>query len=196
MSSAERAHVFGYGSLLRRPDDPPPEQARPCWLRDHRRGWNVAMDNRKTIPGYKYYVDRVTGERPDVYVTFLNIRPAPGHRVNGVAFPVQERDLDALDKRERNYERVEVTHLLEADLDGRVWAYVGSPEGRRRYLKGLESGTAVVSGDYQDKVRADFGSFGGTMLADFDATTEPPEVPVLPLERISVPEGHTYSGVT
>ena len=46
------------------------------------------MDNRRTIPGYKYYVDPDTGERPPVHVTFLNIYPAAEGRVNGIAFPV------------------------------------------------------------------------------------------------------------
>ena len=62
--------VFGYGSLVRRPD------GIPCHLLGHRRAWNVAMDNRRTIPGYKYYVDPETGERPPVRVTFLSLYPA------------------------------------------------------------------------------------------------------------------------
>ena len=61
--------LFGYGSLLRFPG------GIPCHLLGHRRAWNVAMDNRQTIPGYKYYVDPDTGERPPVHVTFLNIYP-------------------------------------------------------------------------------------------------------------------------
>ena len=58
-------YVFVYGSLLGI------EVAAPCVLRDHACGWDVAMDNRATIPGYKYYVDPGAGERPAVYVTFL-----------------------------------------------------------------------------------------------------------------------------
>ena len=65
-------YVFAYGSLLGL------EPAGPCTLRDHARGWDVAMDNTKTIPGYKFYVDPQTGERPAVYVAFLAIRPEPG----------------------------------------------------------------------------------------------------------------------
>lgn len=187
MSRSERAFVFGYGSLLRRPEAADGTLI-TCWLNDHGRSWNVAMDNRDTIPGYKYYLDPETGERPDVYVTFLSIRHAEGHRVNGVVFPVEERDFAALNRRERNYERHEVTGLLDVDLGGRVWAYVGRQEARRRYLKGLESGTAVVDRAYAEQVRSDFRALGGTMLADFDATTDPPDVPVRLLERIAVPD--------
>jgi gamma-glutamylcyclotransferase (GGCT)/AIG2-like uncharacterized protein YtfP len=180
------AFVFGYGSLLRRPAAAGPPV--PCRLRDHRRGWGVAMDNTRTIPGYKYYVDMETGERPEVYVAFLDIRPEPDSAVNGVVFPVTDEVLASLDRRERNYDRREVTDLLDADLGGRVWAYVGSAGGRRRYETGRGAGTAVVSGPYLQGVRDDFGSFGADMAAEFEATTERPDVPVVPLKRIAVPD--------
>ena len=43
-----RQLVFGYGSL------PAGRTGVACVLRDHRRGWDVDMDNREAIPGYKY----------------------------------------------------------------------------------------------------------------------------------------------
>src|SRR3954462_5626102 len=107
------AFVFGYGSLVRRPD------GLPCNLLGHRRAWNVAMDNRRTIPGYQYYVDpdtaeRPAPERPPVRVTFLNLYPAAEGRVNAVAFPVTADELDELDRRERNYDRIDVTRRIAA----------------------------------------------------------------------------------
>src|SRR3954454_13961884 len=100
--------VFGYGSLVSGGGE-------RRVLRDHRCGWRVAMDNRETIPGYKFYVDPETGERPAVYVAFLSIWPEAGARVEGVAFAVDDAGLAALDARERNYDRVEVTGLVEPD---------------------------------------------------------------------------------
>src|SRR3954464_4477383 len=94
--------VFAYGSLL---DE---ARGRPCTLTGWRRGWGVAMDNRRTLPGYRYFLDRETGDRPPVFVTFLDIREQPGAHVHGIAFPA---DLVALDARERNYTRVDVTDL-------------------------------------------------------------------------------------
>src|SRR4051794_32580383 len=102
-----RAFVFGYGSLL---DGAGGE---PCVLQGFRRGWTVAMDNRRTLPGYRYFLDAATGERPPVYVAFLDIRPCAGARVNGIVFPA---DLAVLDARERNYAREDVTALLDADV--------------------------------------------------------------------------------
>ena len=134
--------VFAYGSLLAF------EHAGPCVLRDHQCGWDVAMDNRVTIPGYKFYVDPDTGERPPVYVTYLAIAPQPGGTVTGAAFAVDAAALAALDRRERNYNRCEVTRLVDADLSGRVWAYVGSAAGRARCAEARAAGAAVVAAEY------------------------------------------------
>jgi cation transport regulator ChaC len=140
--------VFGYGSL------PAEVEGVACTLRDHRRDWDVAMDNRETIPGYKVYLDPETGEQPPVHVAYLSIVPAPGESVDGVAFPVSDEQLAALDRRERNYDRHDVTDLVDADLGGRVWAYAGSADGRRRLADGLRDGTAVVAHGYLEKVGA------------------------------------------
>jgi Gamma-glutamyl cyclotransferase, AIG2-like len=137
-------------------------------LRDHRRGWGVAMDNRRTIPGYKFYVDPETGARPAVYVTFLCIWPEPGASVEGVIFEVDDDGLIALDRRERNYDRHDVSEHVEAD--GPVWAYLASAAGRERCAAGRAAGTAVVSAEYLARV----------------PEAEPPELPVLPLLRRDV----------
>ena len=167
--------VFGYGSLVGRPD------GLPCQLLGHRRAWNVAMDNRRTIPGYKYYVDPDTGERPPVRVTFLSLYPAAEGRVNGVAFPVTADELDALDRRERNYDRIDVTRLIDAGLRGTVWTYLGSEAARERFA----AGDAVVAQDYFDAIRADFAAAGG--LEAFDRSTDPLTVPLRRLARVDVP---------
>ena len=141
-----RQLVFGYGSL------PAEEAGVECRLHDHELGWDVAMDNREIVPGYKVYVDARTGLRPEVEVAFLSITPEPGASVDGLAFPVSDEKLAELDERERNYVRHDVTELVDADLGGRVWAYVGSVAGRLRLARGRRRGTAVVSRRYLEKV--------------------------------------------
>ena len=112
------------------------------------------MDNSVDLPGYKYYVD-ADGERPHVKVTFVNIVEAPGESVTGV---VIDADLDALDLRERNYERREVEPGL--------WAYVGTAEARARF----EEGPSVISSEYLALV----------------PRGDPPGVPVRDLRRIDL----------
>jgi hypothetical protein len=167
--------VFGYGSLLRRAG------GLPCHLLRHRRAWNVAMDNRRTIPGYKYYVDPETGERPAIHVAFLNLYPTPDGGVNGIALPVTPEALDELDRRERNYDRIDVTPLLDVDLGGTVWTYLGSADARERF----ERGTAVVAQEYFDRIRDGFATAGG--LDEFDRSTDRPTVPLRRLRRVDVP---------
>jgi cation transport regulator ChaC len=172
--------VFAYGSLLRHA-----VPVATCRLHGHRRGWDVAMDNRLTLPAYKFFRDPVTHERPPVVVTFLNIAADSDGHLNGVLFAVDAALVQILDRRERQYERRDVSEHVDADPGGRVWAYVGLPEARRRYERGRSDGSAVISRQYLESVRADFDAYG--MLAEFERTTEPPDVPVVDLERVATP---------
>jgi gamma-glutamylcyclotransferase (GGCT)/AIG2-like uncharacterized protein YtfP len=143
------------------------------------------MDNSADLPGYKYYVDSASGERPEVFVTFLNLVPDEGSSVNGIVFPVSADELARLDVRERNYERREVTGAV--DVDGRVWAYFATDDARARYESAVASGVAVVDGSYLELVRGSFATLGDGELRYFDQSTEPPSVPVVPLRRVNLP---------
>jgi hypothetical protein len=160
-------HVFAYGSLLG------DATGTRCRLEGHRRVWGVAMDNRRTLPGYKYYLDRAGG-RPDVRVAFVDVVPDPAARVDGVVFEVA--DLGALDARERNYRRVEV----ELDGLGAAWAYTGLAAARARYSSAVAGGRAVVAHAYLEGVRAGFAALGLGFGPD-------PPVPVVDLVRVDVP---------
>jgi hypothetical protein len=149
------------------------------------------MDNSRDIPGYKYYVDAVTGERPAVFVAFVDLEPDPETDVNGVLFPVETDALSALDVRERNYERREVTELLSvAPASGRAWAYFGRADARGRYERGRAEGSLVVSRAYRDEVCEGFAELGPDEERRFAASTEAPDAPIRDLERIDLtPEG-------
>ena len=137
------------------------------------------MDNRETVPGYKVYLEPETGEQPPVYVAFLGIRPDPDEHVSGVTVEVTGDELAVLDARERNYDRHDVSELIDADLDGPVWTYVGSASGRRRLEAGRAQGTAVVSEGYLEGVTRGFAALG---LRD----GLPLDLPVVPLLRRDV----------
>jgi hypothetical protein len=144
------------------------------------------MDNRRTLEGYKYYVDPATGERPPLFVTFLNVTGHPGSRINGVLLAVDEGDLEGLDVRERNYQRVDVTDKVVEPVEGRVWLYVGSAVAQARYAEGLRQGTAVVDATYYESVRREFRRLGEVAYDEFVASTDEPECPVRELTRVDL----------
>jgi len=178
--------VFGYGSLLSRDRSPARSSALPAHLDGYRRSWNIAMDNMVDLPGYKYYRDP-TGNRPPLFVTFLNLVAAAGHRVNGIVFEVTADDLRELDDRERNYARRDVTDDVTDTSSGKVWTYVGTADARQRYESGLVRGRAVISRAYYDAVLRDFASLGADAVAEYTASTDPPACPIRELERMDLP---------
>ena len=71
MNGSRRQFVFGYGSLTARPGPAPTRELKErgfvADLAGLRRVWGVAMDNRRDLPGYKYYTD-AGGARVWAYV--------------------------------------------------------------------------------------------------------------------------------
>ena len=183
--------VFGYGSLvdkaalaawLRRGAFGPGETA-PCRLRGWRRTWNVARDNGEIAAGRPHYVDARTGARAALFVTVLNIRPAAGESVNGLAFRVSRAERERLDRREFNYDRIDAAGSLDRALGGRVWVYRGSAAARARYERGAGEGRAVVARRYFESVEAAFASLGPEALAEYRASTDRPASPLADLRR-------------
>jgi hypothetical protein len=190
-TSAEQELVFGYGSLVFdlsfAPTREPAAEGFVCDLVGFRRGWDIAMDNAVTIPGYKYYVDARSRRRPDVCVTFINLYPDRNAAVNGVAVPMSEEELLRLDERERNYERVEVTDGIRPPPTGRVWTYRGDEEARERYRRASASGGAVVSREYYAAVLASFRELGDAEMERFWRSTDQPACPLADLVLVDVP---------
>jgi hypothetical protein len=180
--------VFAYGSLAA--DLAGGEVAR---LRGYRRIWGVAMDNSVDLPGYKHYRLRSDGSRPPVFVAFLDLLADAGAATRGVCVPVAEEQLPDLDRRERNYDRIDVTDAV-APAPGTVWAYTGTAAGRRRLQRARDGGRAVVSRDYLDRTRAAFAALGAAALAEFDRTAALDGLAVWELERLPSRGGATGRG--
>jgi gamma-glutamylcyclotransferase (GGCT)/AIG2-like uncharacterized protein YtfP len=187
--------VFGYGSLTARPGCGLTRALKAdgfiADLAGVRRVWGVAMDNRRDLPGYKYYTDRA-GRRPDVFVAYLDLVPAdpsrgdPPAQVNGVCLPVDDAALERLDRRERNYQRVDVSDRVAAD-GARVWAYIGVAAARERLAEGRRTGTAVIDAGYLRTVQAGFVALGDGELGAVPASLDPGDLPVVELTRHELP---------
>ena len=169
--------MFGYGSLLLE------GTGSLETLHGHRRVWGVATDNVHHIPGYKKYLDRTDGSCPEVYVAFVDIEADSESAVRGLVRPVSDRELAELDARERNYDRIDVTELIDTDVGGPVWTYRGSAEGRARLREGRAAGRAVVSRDYLERVRKGLHALAGGELERFEAQCD---LPVWNLERVDL----------
>jgi hypothetical protein len=174
-------HVFGYASLVAAPT------VTRAVLRGHRRVWGVAMDNAVEVPGYKVYA-LPDGTRPALAVAFLDLEETDGAEVEGALLAVDAAGLAALDARERQYERVDVTALVDPAPGGPVWTYVGRARGRARVAAG-RAGTArvAIQRAYVELVEAAFAALGDDALGRYRASTEPPPFPILDLTRIDLP---------
>ena len=181
--------VFGYGSLAAQLSVTPTRERRGegfvADLAGYRRGWGVAMDNRRDLPGYKYYT-APDGSRPAVCVAFLDVSPVPDETVNGLCLPVDEVLLDRLDARERNYERCDVSDRVAAG-GARVWVYAGREDSRARLREARRAGEAVIDAGYLQAVRAAFAALGETELAGCRPSLDPGGLPVRRLVRHELP---------
>lgn len=195
MNNLRGQFIFGYGSLTARPGPAPTrelkEQGFVADLAGLRRVWGVAMDNRRDLPGYKYYTG-ADGRRPDVFVAYLDLVDAPedpAAKVNGVCLPVDDATLEQLDLRERNYERTDVSDRVASGALGgaRVWAYIGMAAARERLTEGRRGGTAVIDTGYVRTVEAGFAVLGDDELATVRASLEPGDLPVADLTRHELP---------
>lgn len=169
-------YVFGYGSLVKGEEQIEKYVGKKtmvtyCHLLGYKRIWNVAMDNRIVIDGYKYYNDE-SGNRYDGFVTFLNICSSnPNDKLFGILFEVSEENLPELDKRERNYNRVDVTDLLDVPVDGKVWVYIGKNEAVERFTQGVTEGNITINLNYYNLVENAYKTLGKEALDNYFQTT-------------------------
>lgn len=186
-SESSLTYVFGYGSLVTATEPLRTGDRRiepvPGKLRGFGRGWAVAMDNRAAAPREKHFVDPTTGLPPLVRVAFLDVREMPGRTVNGLAIPVDAERLAALDAREVNYERVDVSPLFAPRLP-RVFVYRGTASARRRCQAPAATPVVVVSEGYVREVRCGFESLGSLSISEFERTTDPCPFPLRRLELV------------
>jgi len=169
-------YVFGYGSLVN-PASFARTLGRNDWtmddfplatLKGYRRVWDVAMDNSIAIPGYKQYYRLDSNERPEIFVTFLNIEPSENDEVIGVLARVSDEELVRLERRERNYQRIDVsTGIVGGPCHSVVYTFIGTREARERFASGKASGTAVISRAYAENVEEAFRLRGRRALENY-----------------------------
>lgn len=178
--------IFGYGSLVSPVSmaatigrTPAPSDVAVAHLDGWGRRWNYGSMH---LRGDWHHdgVDIVQG-----LVVSLGLVAAPAEGCNGVIVRVTDDEVAMLDWRERDYERTDVTDLVDVQSDAdierrvdRVMTYVPRPSAIERYEAARDDGRAGIRQSYWDLVRAAFGDLGGDHLDRYEATP-PPDVPVV-----------------
>jgi dephospho-CoA kinase len=175
--------VFGYGSLVA-----PASMARTIrrevkphdgWLAAHLHGfgrrWNYGSPHQRgDWHGPHGRVDAGV-------VVCLGLEAATDEHCNGVVIRVSDDELAALDWRERDYHRTEVTEHVSSEagtMQGRVVTYVPRASAIDRYARARDERRAAVRRSYADLVERAFRSLGPRHLRGYSRTPAP-DVPVM-----------------
>jgi cation transport regulator ChaC len=119
-------------------------------------------------------------------IVALGLVAAQDETVNGIVGWVDDVELVALDRRERHYDRVDVTALATVHgggVSGEIVTYVPRPEAQRHHEAARDLGRAAVEQRYWDLVDDAFAALGAGHRERYHATTPTPDVPVLELQR-------------
>lgn len=189
--------IFGYGSLvspesfghtLRRTIVPGVDfhEAR---LSGYGRRWNYGVMTRTASS------TEADGTRRVWTIVALGLIEAHGESVNGVIGWVDSDELAALDRRERNYDRVDVSDSVVAggvEVAAPVMTYVPRDEPIAHYRAARDRGTAAVEQRYWDLVDRAFAALGTEQHGAYHASTPAPDVPIVTMRIDDVPERHRF----
>jgi dephospho-CoA kinase len=114
-------------------------------------------------------------------IVALGLEVSDGESVNGVIASVTDEELTQLDRRERNYDQVDVTHLITTEAPGvnKVVVYVPRSASIEAYQIARNEGRAGIRRTYWDLVDDAFGAFGPEQQERYRATTPAPDIPVV-----------------
>lgn len=178
--------VFGYGSLVSpasigvtvQREVTPGDGFEAAVLDGYGRRWNYGSLRQRA----DWHGDH--GPVEGGIVVSLGVAKASGEWANGAIIEVSADELAHLDRRESDYDRVDVSDAIR-DNDGRaIVTYVPRPSAIARYERHRDEHTAAVRAGYVQLVEAAFESLGGSHLDDYRATTPTPDVPVVEFESV------------
>jgi hypothetical protein len=114
----------------------------------------------------------------------LNIYPEKNGSMNCMLYVLSEEDLLKVDKRERGYQRIDVTDRIgEYEFSGgRVHIYEGLPEHPATAAADAEK--YILIKEYVDQVTAACDGMGKEFRAEFESSTRPVAYPVVSFQAI------------
>lgn len=177
--------MFGYGSLMSKNlietgllDKAYNDPFLPAHLKGYKRSWTFAWPTDLQLYNVdsSFSKDYILVEGDTIfpkYLHFLNIEEDPNTVINGVLYIVPEADLPLYDIWELDYERIEVTDLVQgyAIEGGPIFAYTElpdfTPEPNADYRR------HVVERGYWKIIEDAFAFWGEEFEAEFHKTTDP-----------------------
>jgi len=175
--------VFGYGSLVspesfartvgRVIDDS--GNRRKAELTGYGRRWNYGSPGE--LRSWSASDDATTSG----VIIYLGLKESISDCCNGVVVRLSDFEIAAVDRRERDYARVDVSALMVVEgpsIENRVVTYVPRPSAIERYLHARSDGRAAVDRSYWDLVHGAFERLGQSELDRFTNSTPAPDVPI------------------
>jgi dephospho-CoA kinase len=127
----------------------------------------------------------------------LGLVAAADETTNGVIGWVNDDELAELDRRERQYDRVDVSSVAtvatvdrRAPVDAPIVTYVPRREPLIANEAARRRGVAAITKRYWDLVDGAFADLGADRHARYHATTPAPDIPVVEMAPEQVPERH------
>lgn len=178
--------VFGYGSLVSPAsiattvgrEVVPGDGFRPATLDGFGRRWNYGSLRQRAD-----WTGSIGAVQAGIVVS-LGIEEAPGEWANGSIVRVSSKELAMLDRRESDYDRVDVSDRIGSSAPETVVTYVPRRSAIDRYRQARDDHRAAVRSGYVELVEGAFAALGGTELADYERTTPRPQVPIVEFESV------------
>lgn len=186
--SGDRVWIFGYGSLAS-----PESMARTIGrvavrgadffqadLAGYGRRWNYGVCHISAT----WQLDDGT-DVGDGTIVALGLVEAADERVNGVVASIVAGELKNLDRRERSYDRVDVTEFVtliddeDGAVSGSIYTYVPQAGALEAYESARNAGTAGIRRTYWNLVDDAFAELSSEQQARYHATTPAPDVPLV-----------------
>lgn len=188
--------IFGYGSLVS------PASFGQTLGRDPKIGIDffvaeIAGYGRRWNYGtsFTFSAPPQPGSEPIVFTAIaLGVVASVGETTNGVICWVDDGELEQLDRRERRYDRVDVSACATVHAGPAVATpvvtYVPRPDAVETCEQAVAGGSAAVTQRYWDLVDGAFADLGEDERERYHSTTPRPDMPIVPIPAEQSPDRH------
>jgi cation transport regulator ChaC len=175
----KKVGIFGYGSLISKTSfeytlgrSLSDDEFSLDYLNGYARSWTL-FHKIKNYPKEK----RLLMPLGKKYIVYLDITPMDNSRIMGSIVNVSDQEILRFDNRERNYDRVEVTKILDNPPEEMtVYAYIGDEKHKTTLVPTSE---CVIVKEYIITIENGLESLDGSAKTDFWNSTIQTDIDVI-----------------